>query len=114
MSDPAKTRPARKPSQAVAPRGPDLEAMGALLTETASQMRPMVSHASSRRARLQTDLKQCEAEVKMLDDEWALIEAYYQSVKAGYADERADLDDEIRMMRNALLDGAEAQEGAAA
>ena len=110
---PTTTKP-RKQATAVAQRGPDLEAMDRVLTETASQMRPMIDRVSSRRAQLQTDLKRREAEAQMLEDDWALLEAHYQAARQGYDEQRADIAADIKMIRNALLDGAEHQEGQAA
>jgi hypothetical protein len=104
----------RKVATAIAQRGPNLDALDQALSETVAQMKPMISRVSSRRAQLQSSLKQREAEGQMLKANWELVEAHYEAARQAYAAEAEDISDDIKMIRNALLDGAEQQERTAA
>lgn len=114
MADtPAKATKPRKPFQAVAQRGPDLDALDRILTETAQQMAPMVSRVGSAREKAAAELRILEADRAALDARENLVDRHYSALKSGFSNERADIDATIAMYRNALLDGAEQERTAA-
>lgn len=102
-------RKTRTDLRVVAQTGPDLTALDRFLTETASQMAPIISRAGSRRAQMETALKERDAEAEGLDARWLLVQRHYQAAEAQYLAEKADIDADRFMLRNALVDGAEGQ-----
>jgi predicted nucleic acid-binding Zn-ribbon protein len=104
----------RKPSVAVVARGPDLDALDRVLSETVELMTPMISRAGSARAKAETELRVLEADREALKARRQLVERHYQALTASFDGEERDIEATIAMYRNALLDGAEQQERTAA
>lgn len=110
MGTPATSKRASEPATAIARRGPDLESLDRVLTEMAQQTRTMISRVGSRRAFLETALREREAEGEALNDRWHLLERHFETARQEYAAEASDIAGDISMLRNALLDGAEHQQ----
>ena len=87
--------------------GPDLTEMERVLTEAASQMAPILSRVGSRRAHMEAALKEREAELQGHEARRDLVERHFRALEQSMNAERADIEGDIRMLRNALLDGAE-------
>lgn len=104
----------RKPATAIAQRGPDLDALDRVLTETAQQMAPMISRAGSARAKAEAELRVLEADREELRARRQLVERHYEALTTSFDGEERDIEATIAMYRNALLDGADHQEGQAA
>lgn len=105
--------PARKPRstalRVVVSKGPDLDALDRVLTETAQQLAPMVSRSGSLRARFEAELKILDADHDALRARRELVERHYQALMTGFDGEERDIEQAKTSCRNALLDGAEIQ-----
>lgn len=82
--------------------GPDMEQMERALTEFAEQQAPMVSRAGSARERQEARVKEIVADLEALKSRETLIDRTYESVKHGFALDRADMEAELDLYENGL------------
>lgn len=99
--------PAAKPKTELRLVGPDLSEMERVLTEAASQMSPILSRVGSRRAHMEAALKEREGGLQGHDARRELVERHFRALEQSMNAERADIEGDIQMIRNALLGGAQ-------